>query len=227
MVDQSLIKLTGKMNIEEAWSSIVKPGDKVGLVTTSHLNPTHEELIKVVKNSLLKLGVPKNNIKMAQGSPSQARACSALISLPALKAHWLTGIGTVLKHYIMFSGNPSRYHRENNSKLGEIWNTPQVKGKTRLILVDALYPLCDKGPQLDPRYKWTYNGIIAGFDPVAVETICLQIILKKREIIKGEPWPLTPPPLCVRAADEVYGLGNSQMKKIRLHRLGWKKDILV
>jgi len=227
MVDQSLMKLTGKKNIEEAWSTIIKPSDTVGLVTTSHLNATHEELISVVKKSLLKLGIPKKNIRMAQGNPNQARACTALISLPALKAHWLTGIGTVLKNYIMFSGNPSRYHRENSSKLGEIWNLPQVKGKTKLILVDALYPLCDKGPQPDPRYKWTYNGLIAGFDPVAVETICLQIILKKRETIRGESWPLSPPPLCIKAADEFYGLGTSQLKKIKLNHMGWEKDMLL
>ena len=38
-----------------------------------------------------------------------------------------------------------RYHEENSSKLGEISNRPYVKGKTKLILVDALYPLCEKG----------------------------------------------------------------------------------
>jgi hypothetical protein len=51
-----------------------------------------------------------------------------------------------------------------------------VKGKTKLVLVDSLYPLCDKGPQPDPRYQWPYNGLIAGTDPVAVETVCLNII---------------------------------------------------
>lgn len=227
MVDKSIMRLTRRTNLKEAWSTIIKPIDKVGLVTTSHLNPTHDELVRAVKQSLLNLGVPKKNIMMAQGSPERARACTALISLPALKAHWLTGIGTVLKHYIMFSGNPSQYHHENSSKLGEIWNTPQVKGKTKLVLVDALYPLCAKGPQMDPRYKWTYSGLVAGFDPVAVETICLQIIVKKREDLKGEPWPLSPPPLCVKAADDVYGLGTSQLKKIKINRIGWQKDVLV
>lgn len=78
--------------------------------------------------------------------------------MPGLKGHWLTGIGTVIKKYILYSGRPAHYHYENSAKLGEIWLLPEVKGKTRLVLVDALYPLCDKGPQLDPRYRWAYRG---------------------------------------------------------------------
>ena len=144
----------------------------------------------------------------------------------ALLRHTGYGIGTVLKNYIMFSGNPGSYHDQNSAKLGEIWNLPYVKGKTKLVLVDALYPLFDKGPQADPRYQWAYNGLIAGTDPVAVETVCLKIITQKREATRGEPWPLSPPPLCVNAADEVYGLGTSRMEKIQIEHFGWNQDLL-
>ncbi len=163
----------------------------------------------------------------AQGGPDKPKACTALIALPALKAHWLTGIGTVMKIYILYSGKPSYYHDKNNSKLGEIWNLPFVKGKTRLVLVDALHPLCDKGPQVDPRYKWAYNGLIAGKDPVAVETTCLRIITEKRKAIRGEPWPISPPPLCVEAADKVYGLGTSNWGNIKVESYGWDEDMLL
>jgi hypothetical protein len=83
------------------------------------------------------------------------------------------GIGPVMKNYIMCSGRPSRYHDARSAKLGEIWRIPELKSKTRLVLVDALYPLCDKGPQPNPRYKLAYNGLIAGTDPVAVETVLI------------------------------------------------------
>ncbi|MFC1515861.1 DUF362 domain-containing protein [Thermodesulfobacteriota bacterium] len=227
LLTQTMIQFTGKKTARDAWASIIKPDDTVGLVSTGHLNPTHDELIYAVRIALMDMGVSKNNIKMAQGGPRKARACSALISIPALKAHWLTGIGTVLKNYIMYSGRPSNYHNQDSSKLGEIWHLPEVKGKTKLILVDALYPLCDKGPQPDPRYKWPYKGLIAGTDPVAVETICLKIIEEKRRAIRGEPWPLSPPPLCVAAADDVYGLGTSKTEKIRVAHLGWADELLL
>ena len=147
--------------------------------------------------------------------------------MPGLKAHWLTGIGTVIKNYILYSGAPRNYHDQNSAKLGEIWNLPQVKGKTRLVLVDALYPICDKGPQVDPRYRWPYNGLIAGTDPVAVETVCLKIIQAKRDELRGEPWPITPPPICVEAADKVYKLGTSDMNSIKVEAVGWAEDLLV
>ena len=115
-------------------------------------------------------------------------------------------------NYILYSGRPSRYHQDKSAKLGEIWLIPEVKGKTRLVLVDALHPLCDKRPQPDPRYKWAYNGLIAGTDPVAVETVCLKILTEKRQALRGEPWPITPPPICVEAADKAYGLGTSKME---------------
>lgn len=52
--------------------------------------------------------------------------------MPALKAHWLTGIGTVLKNYITFSGKPERYHGADNVKLGEIWLLPNEARPTIL-----------------------------------------------------------------------------------------------
>jgi hypothetical protein len=227
MLEQTLIKVTGQKNTKDAWLSLVKPNDVIGLVPTDHLNPTHDEVVNVVKSSLVDAGIPKDKIRLAQGGPRNPKKCDSLIALPALKAHWLTGIGTVLKLYIMYSGSPSSYHKSNSAKLGEIWNLPFVKGKTKLVLVDSLYPLCDKGPQPDPRYQWAYNGLIAATDPVAAETVCLNIINKKRKAIRGEPWPLSPPPICVEAADKVYGLGTSRMEQIKIEHYGWEKDLLL
>ena len=199
----------------------------IGLVPTPHLNPTHDEVVEAVATSLKASGVPAKNIINAQGGPEYPRKCTALIALPALKAHWLTGIGTVIKNYIMYSGNPRNYHFADSAKLGEIWNLPFVKGKTKLVLVDALYPLCDKGPQADPRYQWAYNGLIAGIDPVAVDLVCLKIITAKRRAIRGEPWPLSPPPICIEAADKVYRLGYSRPDKVKIRTYGWKQDLLI
>lgn len=227
MLDDVLTRVTGKTTAKDAWHSLLKPDDTIGLVPTPHLNPTHAEVVEAVKSSLIAAGFPESKILDAQGGPEKPKACTALIGLPGLKAHWLTGIGTVMKLYILYSGNPRNYHDADSAKLGEIWNLPFVKGKTRLVLVDALHPLFDKGPQVDPRYKWAYNGLIAGIDPVAVETVCLRIIMEKRKAYKGEPWPLSPPPLCVEAADKEYGLGTSDWSKIKVDLSGWTEDALL
>ena len=227
MLDQTLIKHTGKMTPKDAWLSLVTPDDTIGLVPTPHLNPTHPEVVDAVKSSLIAAGIPEGKIVEAQGGPEKPKACTALIGLPGLKAHWLTGIGTVMKLYIMYSGSPRNYHDQNSAKLGEIWNLPFVKGKTKLVLVDALHPLCDKGPQVDPRYKWAYNGLIAGTDPVAVEAVCLHIIQEKRKKMRGEPWPLSPPPVCLEASDKTYGLGTSNWDNIKVEPFGWEEDLLL
>ena len=228
MLDRTVLMVTGRATVQEAWSELIKPDDIVGLVPTPHLNPTHPELVEVVKASLVKeAGISESRIISAQGGKRRPGRCTALISMPALKGHWLTGIGTVLKNYIMYSGRPSRYHDERSAKLGEIWLIPEVKAKTRLVLVDALYPLCDKGPQPDPRYKWAYNGLIAGTDPVAVETVSLKILNAKRQALRGEPWPISPPPVCIEAADNAYGLGTSKLEEIKISHYGWEEELLL
>ena len=228
MLDETVTRVAGAKNAGDAWRLLFKPGDTVGLVPTQALNPSHAELVDAVQSALVEAGVSPDRILMAQQrDPGKAAQSTALINMPGLKAHWLTGIGTVLKNYILFSGKPRDYHDANSAKLGEIWNMDVVKGKTRLVLVDALVGLCDQGPQVDPQYKWPDKGLIAGTDPVAVETVCLKIIMEKRKLMKGEPWPLSPPPVCVEAADKDYGLGTSKWEEIVLEKAGWEKDALV
>jgi hypothetical protein len=227
MLADTVVRLTGEKTPKAAWLALIKPTDTVGLVPTPHLNPTHPELVDAVRRALVSAGVPAGQIREAQGGIEKPRACTALIAMPALKAHWLTGLGTAMKIYIMYSGRPSSYHDANNANLAETWLLPDVKGKTRLVLVDALRPLCDKGPQPDPRYLWDYKGLIASADPVAADAVGLHIVLAKRRALRGEEWPLSPPPLCVSVADEKFGLGTSRMSEITLERAGWARDIFV
>jgi len=185
-------------------------------------------LVNAVIAALTEAGVPADRIQSVQGRKTEpVEKSTALICMPALKAHQLTGLGTVLKNYIAFSGKGSSFHGENNGDLGSVWLMPVVKGKTRIVIVDALRPLFDKGPKPDPKYFWNYNGLLVGTDPVAVEATGLSIIMAKRKAYKGETWELTPPPLCVAAADKKYGLGTSDPAKIALKVSGWDKDVLI
>jgi len=227
MVERLLLEITGQKDTKQAWLSLVSPKEVIGLVPTQVMNPTSPELLGLIKESLIAAGIPEANVLNAQGRKVDLGPITALISLPGLKAHWLTGIGTAIKNYIMYSGAPRNYHYEDSIKLGEIWHLPQVKGKTRLIIVDALRPVCDKGPQFDPRYRWPYKGLMASTDPVALDAVGLKIIQVKRDELRGEPWPISPPPISIEAADTVYKLGHSRLEYIELRKIGWDKDILV
>ena len=81
MLEQTLIRVTGKDNTKDAWLSLVTPDDMIGLVPTDHLKPTHDEVVSAVKNSLMDAGIPKDRILFAQGSPGMPKKCSALIAL--------------------------------------------------------------------------------------------------------------------------------------------------
>jgi len=227
MVGEIMTAQTGEKEMKKAWLKLFSPKDVVGLVPTSVMNPTHNELLEIVKESLLAVGLPEANIRMAQGRSVDLGSITALISLPGLKAHWLTGIGTVIKNYILYSGAPRNYHYEDSTKLGEIWHLPSVKGKTRLIIVDALLPVCDRGPQFDPRYRWPYRGLLAGTDPVALDAVGLKIIQTKRDELRGEPWPISPPPISIEAADKIYKLGHSRLENIEIRTIGWTQELLL
>jgi hypothetical protein len=227
MLADTVMRVTGRKTAKDAWLSLVKPTDTVGLVPTPHLNPTHTELTEAVRKALVAAGVPAGRIVEAQGGIEKPRACTALIALPALKAHWLTGLGAAMKLYIMYSGDPRKYHDANNASLGETWLLPDVKGKTKLVLLDALRPLCDKGPQPDPRFMWDYKGLMASTDPVAIDAVGLEIVMAKRKALRGEAWPITPPPLCVAAADERYNLGTSRLSEITVAKAGWAEEMLI
>src|SRR5512137_811586 len=45
MLGELVTRVTGKPTAADAWRSLVKPEDVVGLVATDHLNPTHSEVV--------------------------------------------------------------------------------------------------------------------------------------------------------------------------------------
>jgi len=228
MVDTALKAFSGEADAAKAWAKYVRAEDTVGVKFTRcdwmrvH---TDQAVIDAVVRRVGEAGVGKDRIHAQDGGLPLAK-CTALISLPSVKVHTLTGIAVAMKNYINFSPAPSKYHAPATS-LGEIFLLPDVKGKTRLIVVDFLRPYFGPGPQINPLHRWNYHGILVSNDPVAVDAVCLSICQAKRNLFKGEPWPITPPPDFIAAADTTYKLGTSDPAKIKLVKLGWDKDILI
>ncbi len=112
--------------------------------------------------------------------------CTALINVPLLKTHKSAGLSVALKNHYgsipteMVRGDAYRYHMDRFKNLVFLNMMPPIRDKQRLIVVDGLEAQYNRGPGGDPRFQWTFNGIIMGCDPVAVETVCLGIINKKR-----------------------------------------------
>ncbi|MBM4047165.1 MAG: DUF362 domain-containing protein [Planctomycetes bacterium] len=230
MLDAAVTAFSGEADALKAWKRYFRPDDTVGIKFTRcgwMTVPTEPEVTEAIAARLRDAGVPAARIHVKDyGMP--LKECTALVNVPSIKAHTLTGIAVSVKNYICFaSGKLERYHGDGSAKLGETWLLPDVKGKTRLVIVDALRPYFGPGPQLNPLHRWDYKGLLVGTDPVAVDTVCLRLCQVKRNLFKGEEWPLSPPAKSIAAADTEYHLGTSDPTKIKLVKLGWSDGVLI
>ena len=108
--------------------------------------------------------------------------CTKIINVPTLKTHHGPGISVCLKNHYGSIPNPDEYHDNMfDPALADINAIPMIKSKTKLCVVDALGGQYDGGPTLRRNAQFKHYSLIAGFDPVAIDTHCLSIIQKRRE----------------------------------------------
>ena len=119
--------------------------------------------------------------------------CDALINVPVLKSHTISGITFGLKNHYGTFDRPSRFHGERISQaLGELNALEPIRERTRLIIGDALVVV-------EPGWASTVPGdsILASFDPVALDAIGLDIFVTamgqdspgaKSAISRAAPW---------------------------------------
>jgi hypothetical protein len=233
MLDEAVRALTGKKAALDGWKTLVKKSDIVGIKTNAwrHLS-TPAELEQAIRQRVIDAGVAEKNLaiddKGVRNNPIFQNS-TALVNARPLRTHHWAGVGTCLKNYIMFVPTPSEYHPDGCSELGKIWTFPVVQGKTRLNILAALTPqFYGRGANFfDRRYVWSYKGIIVGTDPVAVDAVGAELLRRKRIAVFGEDKALDVTPRHITVADQKYKLGNSDLKKIEIVKIGWKEDMLL
>lgn len=233
MLDETVMALFDKNDPVEAFKHIIQPCEIVGIKTNvwSYL-PTPPEAEKAIKRRLIDVGVKEEDIGLddhnVRTNPLFIKATS-LINVRPLRTHYLAGVSGCMKNYIMFAKSQSALHPNSCSALGSLFSLPQVKGKTRLNILCALTPQYHgRGPHhFSRRYIWGYKGLIVGQDPVAVDAVGLKLIMAKRKEQLGKDKAVPPVPRHIRDAEVKYGLGNSDLNKIDLVKLGWTDDILI
>jgi hypothetical protein len=233
MFDQAVSVLFDTAVPQSAWRQLVKPADIVGIKSNIWRPlPTPAALEERITARLIEAGVAEHNISVDDrgvGHNPVFVNSTALINIRPMRTHHWSGLGTLLKNYIMFVLKPWMYHGNACERLGSIWLKPAVKGKTRLNILVMLTPLFHGiGPHhFSSSYLWTYGGLIVSADPVAADATGARIIQAKRNEYFGEDKPISPPPRHIEAADIKYALGNSHPDRIELIKLGWEKDILI
>jgi len=229
MLDTAVARLTGEKEALQGWRTLIQPDDVVG-IKSNVWGPigTTEQVEQALKTRVMAAGVAEQDIGISDrgvlDDPVFQRA-TALINARPMRTHHWSGVGSLIKNYIMFVPDPYHYHEEACSRLGEIWTYPIVKDKTRLnILVMFTPQFHNVGPHgFSPRHVMQYHGLIAGFDPVAIDTVGVKIIQGMRNEFFGEERPLSPSAKHITVADTKYGLGTSDFDRINLIKSGYDK----
>ena len=232
MMDEAMTALFGLDSADDCWRMIIKPEDVVGIKTNiwRHL-PTPPEVESALRRGALVAGVPEENIGMGDQNVLRLdifRRTTALLNARPMRTHAWSGVGSLIKNYIMFD-HPPDYHDDACADLATLWRLPIVRDKTRLNVLVMLTPQFHNiGPHhFDPMYVWPYKGLIVSTDPVAADAIGLRIIQAKRQEVFGEDRPLQPTAHHIRLADTAHGLGNADMSRIDLVRVGWEGEALI
>lgn len=139
---------------------------------------------------------------------------TAIINAPVLKTHGLTGYSNCLKNHYGSMDNPGQHHKTHNTALADFSAIPQVRNKTRLVVVDALRPQVDGGPGLKQDAQFDYHTMMVSRDPLAADYQGLQIINKQRSKMGLDPLPEKKLEW-LRVAQE-RGVGVSDPAKIEL-----------
>ena len=233
MLDQALTTLLGTPDPISAWEQLVKAEEVVGIKSNAwYYLPTPRSLEAAIQGRLLKVGIKQENVaaddRGVLSNPVFQRA-TVLINTRPMRTHYWSGLGTLIKNYIMFTPRPSDYHDNACENLGALWHFPQVKGKTRLNVLVMLTPqFHGVGPHsFSKEHLWNYCGLIVSTDPVSADATGAAIIQAKRDAFFGARKPISPPLNHITAADTRFGLGNSRPEMIEVIKLGWDEGVLI
>ena len=233
MLDQAVAALLDERDPLRAWQRLFKPSDTVGVKTNEwNYLRTPLPLEAAIRKRIMDAGVSGKKISVRDRGIRDDdifEKSTALVNVRPMRTHHWAGVGSLIKNYIQFARLPFMYHGDSCADLAEIWNFPEVKGRTRLNVLVMFTPLFHGvGPHhFNRRYVWAYQGLLVGADPVAVDSTGVRILLAKRREFFNEDRPLSPPPKHVFLADTRHRLGTADPNRIELVRLGWKEGSLI
>ncbi|HDH58005.1 MAG TPA: DUF362 domain-containing protein [Bacteroidetes bacterium] len=115
------------------------------------------------------------------------RLCTAQINVPVLKDHGIVGVTLGMKNFFGAIHNPNKYHSNRGDPfIADLYSHPDIGGKVKLTIVDALEVQCEGGPPFQPKWCRDYGGLMTSNDPVALDRIGWKFI---EDLRRGEGLP--------------------------------------
>jgi uncharacterized protein (DUF362 family) len=131
--------------------------------------------------------------------------CDAIINVPTPKQHDMAGISIAMKNHYGSIANPGALHGSRcDPAIAELNAQPNVRDKTRLVVSAAL----NVSPA-DWNRPVRENALLLSFDPVALDTVSRDILVRQRRamgmnadfLIEGAPQLQTAQSLELGATD--------------------------
>lgn len=140
--------------------------------------------------------------------------CEYLINVPVLKAlEGYSGVSLSMKNHYGSFGNPSEHHVDIMEHIPVINGLPEIRMKTRLVLLDAVFGEYKWINGRDQRYVTRVNKVLIADDPVAIDTLGWQMIEELRKTHGMSP--VSPQPVFIAKAAQM-GIGHNDLARIEL-----------
>jgi uncharacterized protein (DUF362 family) len=143
--------------------------------------------------------------------------CDAVINMPILKTHGMAGITFAMKNHYGSVLFPDMLHSQDMREVAALNALPEIRDKTRLIIGDAFNASLWPASSLPYwREDWIGDSIFMSYDPVAVDVMGLELLVREFErngsssaALKG-----TAVPIFAYAAE--LGLGTNDPANIEM-----------
>jgi len=153
-------------------------------------------------------------------SSIMTRMCSAIINVPVLKDHGITGVSIALKNYFGAIHNPNKYHPDGGTPyIADLNAMDIIRKKEKLVVCDGIRVQYHGGPALAPRWNRPDGSILVALDPVALDYVGFRMIEKMREdagmpsLEKEKRYPRY-----IFYAARKHGIGNASDDRIEIVR---------
>jgi len=146
---------------------------------------------------------------------------NTLVSACVLKDHGLAGLTCSLKNFFGAIHNPNKYHGNNcDPFVADVCAHALIRDRLRLVVCDAMHPQYHGGPARRAQWQWPYGGLILSTDPVAVDGVAREILVRRRAAAKMKPLEAEGRPVRYLATAQARGLGTADLDRIEIISIG-------
>jgi uncharacterized protein (DUF362 family) len=107
--------------------------------------------------------------------------------------------------------------RQNDPMIAEICAMAPLRGKLVLNIMDGLIAGYAGGPGFKQQYSWNAGALYFSTDPVAIDSLCVEVLDAKRRDAKVPP--IGPAASHITTAAR-FGLGQNERRRIELSESG-------